>query len=304
MSFARRASSDKHLLINLVKLLLCALAFSAGIIVGGMVASLLRLQAPATPAGMDMSAAMRDMLLESPILAFALALLARGLGGGFLTRAAFLSFLTWIAYTVNTQLEASIFTTMAGGFWFSIVTFGVPSLFCGAAVAFLFPPRREAKSLVSAAREFFGRRTTEAWVWRLAVAAVAFMPIYWFFGMLVVPFTGEYYRQNMYGLAMPSLDQILTILFIRSVLFLLACLPIVVLWQESERSLFFRLGFALFVLVGLLLMLAEWMPLSVRLPHTIEILADEFVYAGVLVALLTRGETAQEQRPLARSLTT
>ncbi len=296
--------SIKRALINLGKLLLCSLAFSVGIIVGSMAASLLRLPTPATPAGMDTTVAMRDMLLESPILAFALALIARGLGGGFLARASSLSFLTWIAYTVNTQLEASIFTTLAGGFWFSIVTFGVPSLFCGAAVAFLFPPDPKGKSLVTAAREFFGRRTTGGWIWRLAVAAVAFMPIYWFFGMLVVPFTGEYYRQNMYGLTMPALDQILTILFIRSVLFLLACLPIVVLWQESERSLFLSLGFALFVLVGFLLMLAEWMPLSVRLPHTIEILADEFVYAGVLVALLSRGETAQERRPVARSMTT
>ncbi len=297
--------SFKRALINLGKLLLCGLTFSAGIIVGSMAASLLRLPTPTTPAGMDTTVAMRDMLLESPILAFALALIAQGLGGGFLTRAAFLSFLTWIAYTVNTHLEASIFTTMAGGFWFSIVAFSVPCLFCGAAVAFLFPPRREAKSLVSAAREFFARRTSTAWVWRLAVAAVAFMPIYWFFGMLVVPFTGEYYRQNMYGLAMPSLDQLLAILFIRSVLFLLACLPIVVLWQESEHSLFFRLGFALFVLVGLLLMLAEWMPLSVRLPHTIEILADEFVYAGAVVALLTKGGEAAlpEQRVVGHGVT-
>jgi hypothetical protein len=51
--------------------------------------------------------------------------------------------------------------------------------------------------------------------------------------------------------------------------------------------LFLRLGFALFVLVGLLYMIAaDWMPISVRLPHTLEILADEFAYAGVLVALL------------------
>jgi hypothetical protein len=31
---------------------------------------------------------------------------------------------------------------------------------------------------------------------------------------------------------------------------------------------------------------AEWMPMSVRLPHTIEILADELTYVGVLVLLL------------------
>ncbi len=51
---------------------------------------------------------------------------------------------------------------------------------------------------------------------------------------------------------------------------------------------------------------AEWMPVSVRPPHTVEILADEFVYAGVLVVLLMRGVHANryEPRPVARSVTT
>ncbi len=153
--------------------------------------------------------------------------------------------------------------------------------------------------------EFFSRCTPLAWILRLAVAAVAFMPIYWFFGVMVVPVTGEYYRQNLYGLQMPTLNQILMILFVCSVLFLIACLPIFVLWQKSARGLFLNLGFALFVLVGLLYMLAaDWMPVSVRLPHTIEILADEFVYAGVLVVLLMRvgAVTRTKQRAVALGL--
>jgi tryptophan-rich sensory protein len=96
---------------------------------------------------------------------------------------------------------------------------------------------------------------------------------------------------------MPAVEQILTILFVRSVLFLLACLSILALWQKSERSLLLRLGFALFVLVGLLYMLsADWMPVSVRLPHTLEIMADEFVYAWVLVKLLRPSHAAAQSR--------
>ena len=95
---------------------------------------------------------------------------------------------------------------------------------------------------------------------------------------------------------MPSLDQILTILFVRSMLFLLACLPVLVAWRKSRLSLFLSLGFTLFVLVGLLYMLAsDWMPLSVRVPHTLEILADSFVYAGALVLLLTQSRVASDQ---------
>lgn len=121
----------------------------------------------------------------------------------------------------------------------------------------------------------------------------------------MIPFTGEYYRQNMFGLQMPAVDQLLLILFVRSVLFLLACLPILVLWQKSARSLSWSLGFVLFVLVGLLYMLAaDWMPVAVRLPHTLEILADEFVYTGLLVALLVQGNESarRDSRSVALSI--
>ncbi len=292
--------SYRNVILYLVKLLLGGMAFSVGIIVGGMLATLLQLQPPAMPEGMDVTNAMISMLLTSPLLALALAFLARGLAGGFLTRALTLSFLTWMAYTVNTQLEASIFSTFATGIWFTLVDFAVPSLFAGAAVAFLFPPDTKGEGLQTA-KNFFRRRAPIDWGWRLILAALAFMPVYWFFGMLVVPFTGDYYRQSMYGLAMPAVEQILTILFIRSVLFLVACLPVVVLWLKSNTALFASLGFALFVLVGLLYMLsADWMPVSVRLPHTLEILADEFVYAGVLVVLLKQVKITVPGRPARR----
>ena len=90
----------------------------------------------------------------------------------------------------------------------------------------------------------------------------------------------------MYGLQIPTLDQLLVILFIRSVLFFLACLPIVIAWTSSRRNLVLYLGLALFYLVGFqALMLANWMPWSLRLPHLLEILADEFVYAWALTML-------------------
>ncbi len=283
----------RHLLVSFVKLLLGGIAFSVGMIVGGMFATLLGLQEPTIPAGMDVTNALIYMLLTSPLLALALAFLARGIGGRFLTRMLALSFLTWIAYTVNTQIEASIFSTFATGIWYTIVAYAVPSLFCGTAVAYIFPSDARSAGLAAAFRNLFGSRTLFEWTWRLILAAIAFMPIYWFFGTLVVPFTSEYYRQNLYGLQMPSTDQIVVVLFIRSILFLIACLPIIVLWQKSGRNLFLSLGFALFVLVGLLYMLAaDWMPLSVRLPHTLEIMADEFVYAVALTVLMAKGKIA------------
>ena len=279
----------KQLLINLGRLLLCGIVFAVGVVIGGMIALFSGLPVPTVPSGMDPNMARVYLTLTTPLLALALAVIACGVGGSFLTRTVILSFFMWIVYTVNTQLEATIVSTYATGFWYTMVAYLVPSLLCGAAVAFLFPPENRGEGLLAASKVFFARRAAIAWAWRLPVAAVVFMPIYFVFGLMVYPFTGEYYRQSMFGLGMPTIDQILPILFVRSVLFFLACLPILIMWKKSDRNLFWRLGFALFMLVGFIYMLiSTWLPLYVRFPHTLEILADEFVYAGALVVLIAK----------------
>lgn len=280
----------KQLLVNLGKLLLCSLAFIVGAVIGGIAATLLGLPQPPTPEGVNSSFAFLLLLLGSPPMALVLALVARGLGGGLLPRALALSLFTWVAYTLNTVIETLAFTTTTmGGALFTTVSFLVPCFACGTAVAVLFPAK-EAKDLFATAEAFFGRRPTGAWVWRILVAAVAFVPIYLFFGSLVAPITAEYFQQNMYGLRQPGQDEMLLVLLARSVLFLVACLPIVIMWHRSNWSLFLSLGSALFVLVGFLYMLgAYYMPLVVRVPHTLEILADSFAYTGVLVMLRAKG---------------
>jgi hypothetical protein len=63
-----------------------------------------------------------------------------------------------------------------------------------------------------------------------------------------------------------------------------------------------NLGWALFVLVGLLnLMQAIRLPASLRLIHSLEILADSFVYALVLVMLFRRSDTASQRATLAHA---
>jgi hypothetical protein len=277
----------KRMFINLGKLLACAVIYEVGVVIGGMLAELLSLQAPARPAGADMSQVALLMFTVTPLFAMALILLVQRIGGGFVSRAAILAFLMWIAYTVNTQLEASIVSTYASGVAFAVVSGAVGALFCGAAVAWLFAPEKEGGHLAAMIHSFFARRSPGSWAWRLPIGAVVFMPIYFVFGLMVLPFTGEYYRQSMFGLAMPTVQQLLPILLVRSVLFFLACLPLFIVWRDTSQSMLWRLGLSLFMLVGFNIMLiATWLPLYVRFPHTLEILADEFVYAGVLTLLL------------------
>ena len=280
----------KSLFVNIGKLLLCGIIFFIGTIIGGMFVTMLGLQPPSIPEGMDSRSAMLLMVLESPLLALVLASLARHLAGGFRARAWVLFLLTWICNSVNNQIEAAAFARVTQGFWFTILTFLVPALFVSMAVAWLIPPTTR-NTFADAFKSFFRRHTTRSWIWRLALAVVIFMPIYYFFGLLVIPFTRSYYEKGMFGLELPSVETVLTVLFIRSVLFFLACLPILIAWQSSKLNLLWQLGLALFYLVGFQsLLIANWMPWALRLPHMIEILFDEFVYAGALVWLLGIGK--------------
>src|SRR5690349_6148396 len=208
----------KNLSLGLGKVLLCLAVYFVGIMLGGMLTTALKFQPPAMPEGMDAASAGMYMILESPLLALVLIGLSRSIAGSFWARTLMLASLTWVSNSLNNQIEASYFGSLASGFWFTNLTFLPPSLLVAAVVAGLFPPVSK-ESFLSTARSFFSRHTASAWIWRLGLGAVIFMPIYYFFGLLVMPFTIEYYRQGLYGLQIPPLNQLLVILFIRSVFF-------------------------------------------------------------------------------------
>jgi hypothetical protein len=285
--------------------LICGIVFVAGFMLGGMIAPLLGAQI-VVPEGLDPGGALLAMAASSPLFGVAAWLIARGLGGGRWSRAFRVAFFTWIVYGLNTALEALIILPTGTSFWFTNVSALVGSIFVGAAAAFLFPSPEPGLGVWSAVRSWAGARTAQDWAWRLAVAALIFMPIYYVFGLLAIAVTGPYYAANIAGLTAPTLEQLLPILLVRSVLFLVGCLPVVVLWRRSERSLFWSLAAGLFILVGFVsLVAAYWMPMIVRVVHSLEILADEVVYAWVLVKLLwpsgaraeakTRVETASAE---------
>jgi hypothetical protein len=279
----------KSWLNYLWKLPICGMAFFVGLILGGMVATWMGLPASGLPEGADQTTLMQYALLGSVVLTLTLASVSWGLSGGFVTRWLILSFLTWIAFGVNTYLEAAIFTTMSAATPFTVVMYLFASLFCGAAVAWLFPPETEGTGFLANVKAFFAGRGAGAWIWRLLAALLAFPLIYLAFGSLVVPFVVDFYRQGTSQLALPGWDEILPVLSLRSLFFLLACLPVFIVWQESNCRLFVTLGLALFMMVGGLNMLqAYWFPPLLRVAHSLEILADEVIYTGVLVVLLAK----------------
>jgi hypothetical protein len=291
----------KSLLHYVWKVPLCGVLFFIGFIPGGQLATWMGLSTPEMPIGVDPSIIVQYTLLTSPILVLGLLAISRGLSGGFLSRWLILFFFTWIAYGVNTYFEAMIFSTMSAASIYAVVLYLPASLLCSAAVAWLFPPVMKGCSFFVQVQTFFSERTFGSWAWRLFTAFLAFPVAYYFFGRLISPIVLPYYLQGSNELALPSWSQILPVLAIRSLLFLLICLPILITWKLSNSRLFLTLGLALFILVGAIAMVeAYWLPTVLRVTHSLEIFADEMVYAGALVFLLGRHATqpASEQIPL------
>lgn len=269
------------------KLPLCAIGYAAGAAIGGALVTGLGLTLPEVPAGADPETLQVYSLLAALLLALGLAPLSRWIQGGYATRWLILALFTYLCGVVSIAIEAAIFTDLGGMGAMPVIFLPSCVLFGGIAAA-LFRPRDRGDAFGLSLRRFFSQRTTGAWLWRIGAAWLAFPLIYWAFGSAISPLVMDYYREGAFGLTLPGVDVILGVQLVRSALFLLASLPVLIAWSGSRRGLALALGLAHFVLVGLYgLVQSNWMPLSLRLVHGTEILADSMVYASVLVLLLT-----------------
>lgn len=273
------------------RLLLCGLAFMAGTGVSGSLLPRLGVQPPPLPPGTKVATIGAYTALGSVFLALALAQVAAGITGSLLGRWLVIAFLAWVAYGVNSALEASIFTVSgknAGGALFTLLYSLVASLAMASAVAWLFPAPHPGAGFLTEVNAFFAGRSPGEWAWRLAASVAAFPAIYYLFGALVSPLVIGYYTRNAFGLALPERSRILLVQAARSPLFLLAVLPVLITWYPG-RPAFLTLGLALFALVGWTpLLVAYWLPVRLRVVHGAEILADSVVYAWVVTRLLAR----------------
>ena len=144
-------------------------------------------------------------------------------------------------------------------------------------------------------------RSPIAWLLLIPAAILAFPLVYFIFGAMVAPIVVPTYRAGIAGLVLPPLSIILSVQLVRSTLFLFASLPFLILWKGKRGSLIFSLGLTHWFTVGLFgLLQAHQFSRTLRIAHSLEIGADSFAYAALLVLLLSpRPVTKHVKAPIA-----
>ncbi|MGB7160644.1 MAG: hypothetical protein WBD40_21440 [Tepidisphaeraceae bacterium] len=270
------------------KILLGGLAYGIGMVLGGMIVAALRLPTVPRVPGDSRAAGTQFLtsLLLAPLLMAALVPLVRGLRGPWSLRCLALAGLMFVTLGLNTIIELAVFSTMLHDRNVLVCAFIVLPALLAAAVMTSGEGRPQPSTLA--------RASAAGWAWRVTLAWLAFPVIYFIFGMCVGPIVEPYYNAGIAGLKIPPVDVIIRTQFLRSLLFLVASLPAIVLWTQSRKQFILAMGLAHAVTVGLFpLAQASFFPPVLRVVHALEITADSFAYATVLGLLFIRSEKAK-----------
>jgi hypothetical protein len=270
------------------KLLVCWVAYVAAVIGSGVLMGVLKLAVHPPADNTSATVKMLSALAAGAVLVLGLWPLARGLAGSAVTRMAAVCGFLLLALTVNTVIEARVFTDMlAGGMGAAAAYYGCLVVLVGGPLGLLFGEKGEGAGLRHLAPAAVLGRGLIAWLsWPL---------IYTFFGMCVAPIVTPYYR-SIPWLHIPPLGTIEGVQLVRSVIFIASSLPLIALWKGSRRGLWLTLGLAHAATVGLFGLAGGTMfPMAMRIAHSFEITGDSFAYAGVLVLLFSGAGVARER---------
>jgi len=266
---------------TILRIAVCWVAFVAALLLSGVISGILHLPAAPMPGNTPPQTLFLAQLVAGLVLVVGIVPLSRGLAASVPLRAGAIANFIVLALGVNGMIEAKMFTHfLDNGIASASVFYGFLAVLLGAALGWSFGAPPPAAGLP--------HRSWLAWIPRVAAVWLAWPVIYFFFGACISPVVVPYYNAGIAGLRIPPLSIILSIQLVRSVIFLAASLPFLALWKGSRRGLWLTLGLAHAFTVGLYgLVGATFLPVVLRITHSVEIAGDSFAYAGLLVLLFT-----------------
>ena len=268
------------------KTIVAALAFATGLIATRLSFQNIGINLPRLPAQAPEEIAGWYLLAGSIALAAGILLPARGLQGSIPIRWGALSVFLILGFSVSTTIESSIYSSVNGVVLLSALLI-LPCLLLSGVAVLLFNTGFSKENAIRPVAEAFGNRTWIQWSWRFMAVIAVFPTVYFIFGILVSPIVSDYYAQGISGLVLPDPGVIVSTQFLRGALHLLAVLPLVVLWNRSQRQLIISLGLAFFVFVTAYdFVFAYQVPVVLVLTHGLEVLTSSLVYAWIIVKIL------------------
>ncbi len=203
--------------------------------------------------------------------------------------------MVWLALFIvefSDVVEGYFFTTLLSeasvllnSFLRSLLSTLVQGVMAGA----LFLPENHNTNLGSELSSYFKDRLSASWVWRIAVASVAYFPVYFLFGALISPFIIPYYTDPSLGLRIPPLTVIIPLELFRGFLYVASLLPIFAAVWAGRGTVCAVVVLILYIPGALVpLMTQPFLPAGIVPIHLIEILADSVVYGAIATYLLGR----------------
>jgi hypothetical protein len=205
-----------------------------------------------------------------------------------------LTLLVWLELLVveflNNYVEAYFFTTrysnpavlaqsVASALISSVITATVAALLLGYGIS----------GITASLKKHLSTRTSGSWILRIVVGSVAYYPIYFFFGLLIMPFVLPYYNNPSFGLRIPSFAVVIPVELFRGFVYTLMLLPLLATVVGGRTTKFIALAAMLYIPGGLIALLGnQTIPAAIIPFHGLEILADSIVYGFVLSRVLGR----------------
>ncbi len=186
--------------------------------------------------------------------------------------------------------ETALFTTMSLSFQiFILIQQLIINLVLAILIGLLFTPTRIGAGLITEVKTYFARRSGKEWLWRFALAALLFFPIYYFFGWVFSPITVPYYNKPELGLGLviPSFEVWLPVEIGRGLIYALTMVPLLAVLRMSRWRLGLWMGLILAIVGAVVpqLVNASW-PLPLRIGHGIEMVLDSFAQSLMVAWLL------------------
>ncbi len=193
------------------------------------------------------------------------------------------------AYLINAP-EVLLYTTYPLAFQaYSIIDQLIVNLVVAISVGVLFPPVQVGAGLVSEVKGYFAQRKGKDWLWRFALAAVLFFPIYYFFGLVFSPITVPYYNRPELGLGLviPGFEVMIPVAIGRGLWYALTVVPLLAMLPMPKWSLGLWMGLILAIVGAVVPQVTNvaW-PLPLRLGHGVEVVCDSFAQGMMMTWLI------------------